>query len=324
MEQKKYKPVPDVECLKYHSTPEKPDIKIFVSHRIDLDSETIDNPLYIPVRCGAVYDKRENISMLGDDTGENISERRTTFNEFTVLYWAWKNVEADYYGLCHYRRYIAFPESTLTPDPYGNVLFDSFDCDSVYVAGLLNQRLMRRTIARSDMIISEPYDVTYRNFANIREHYVEVPTQHAKDLEVAVQVIKDCCPEYLEAAEEYFNGKLFYPCNLFLMKREIFDEYCNWIFPILFELEKRIDITNYDETERRVVGFLGERLLGVFYLYYRKLHPQGNYLVLQRTLFLENKGVGTIRLSLLSHIKKIIPKDTPLYAVLKKVYRIFK
>ena len=53
--EKVWKPVPDVEELKYHGTPEKPDIKIFVSHRIDLDSETIDNPLYIPVRCAEPY-----------------------------------------------------------------------------------------------------------------------------------------------------------------------------------------------------------------------------------------------------------------------------
>ena len=111
MEGKTYKPVPDVECLKYHGTPEKPDIKIFVSHRIDLDSETIDNPLYIPVRCGAVYDERENVTMLGDDTGDNISEKRMTYNELTVQYWAWKNVKADYYGLCHYRRYLSFSKN---------------------------------------------------------------------------------------------------------------------------------------------------------------------------------------------------------------------
>lgn len=77
----------------------KPDIKIFVSHRIDLDAETIDNPLYVNVRCGAVFDKRENVDMLGDDTGDNISEKRDMYNELTVQYWAWKNVEADYYGL---------------------------------------------------------------------------------------------------------------------------------------------------------------------------------------------------------------------------------
>ena len=100
MEKKTFKPVPDVECLKYHGTPEKPDIKIFVSHRIDLDSETIDNPLYIPVRCGAVYDERQNVDMLGDDTGDNISDRKFGLCELTVQYWAWKNIRADYYGFC--------------------------------------------------------------------------------------------------------------------------------------------------------------------------------------------------------------------------------
>ncbi|MCL2520879.1 MAG: DUF4422 domain-containing protein, partial [Spirochaetaceae bacterium] len=85
------------------------DIKIFVSHRIDLDSEVIDNPLFVPVRCGAVYDKRENKpDIIGDDTGDNISEKRLSYNELTVMYWAWKNVKADYYGLCHYRRYFSF------------------------------------------------------------------------------------------------------------------------------------------------------------------------------------------------------------------------
>ena len=88
----------------------KKDIKIFVSHRIDLDSEIIDNPLFIPVRCGAVYDKRENITMLGDNTGDNISEKRNSFCELTVQYWAWKNIKADYYGLCHYRRYFSFAD----------------------------------------------------------------------------------------------------------------------------------------------------------------------------------------------------------------------
>ena len=109
--EKHYKPVPDVEALRYKGTPEKPDIKIFVSHRIDLDSETIDNPLYIPVRCGAVYDERENVTMLGDDTGDNISEKRMSYCELTVLYWAWKNVDADYYGLCQDCRYLVFSDA---------------------------------------------------------------------------------------------------------------------------------------------------------------------------------------------------------------------
>ena len=59
------------------------DIKLFVSHRIDIDSEMIDNPLYIPVRCGAVYDDKDS-DIQGDNTGDNISSRRMSFCEFTV------------------------------------------------------------------------------------------------------------------------------------------------------------------------------------------------------------------------------------------------
>ena len=83
-------------------------IQIYVSHRIDINSELVDNPLYIPMRCGAVFDQENPMGIAGDDTGDNISERRMSFCEFTVQYWAWKNIRADYCGLCHYRRYLSF------------------------------------------------------------------------------------------------------------------------------------------------------------------------------------------------------------------------
>ena len=85
------------------------DIKIFVSHRIDLDADCLDQDIYVPVRCGAVFDNKSS-TIAGDDTGDNISEKRMSFCELTVQYWAWKNVDAEYYGLCHYRRYLAFSD----------------------------------------------------------------------------------------------------------------------------------------------------------------------------------------------------------------------
>lgn len=82
-------------------------INIFVSHRIDVESTLPNNEVFVPVKCGAVY--AENLSgILGDNTGDNISEKRLSFNEFTVQYWVWKNRKADYIGLCHYRRYLNF------------------------------------------------------------------------------------------------------------------------------------------------------------------------------------------------------------------------
>ena len=107
------------------------DIKIFASNRIDLESKQINNSMIIPIRCGAVYDNRENISIAGDDTGDNISSRRNEYCELTVQYWAWKNVDADYYGLCHYRRFLIFPSTPLVSDPYGNVLLEKMDENSI-------------------------------------------------------------------------------------------------------------------------------------------------------------------------------------------------
>ena len=53
-------------------------------------------------------------------------------------------------------------------------------------------------------------------------------------------------------------------CNMFIMRKELLDEYCAWLFDILFEVEKRLDISSYSEYDRRVFGFLGERLLDVW------------------------------------------------------------
>ena len=45
--------------LKMNSTYKRPIIKIFVSHRIDKDCDVINNPFYVNVRCGAIYDQNK-------------------------------------------------------------------------------------------------------------------------------------------------------------------------------------------------------------------------------------------------------------------------
>ena len=303
------------------------DIKIFVSNRIDLNSELISNPLFIPVRCGAVFDSRPETTILGDNSGENISERRKTFNELTVQYWAWKNVDADYYGLCHYRRYMIFSKKELQADPYGNVLFDMLNYDSCMECGLLDPVRMRKIIEENDFIVSVPYDVTYRGFRNLYEHYTEVPMQHRKDMETALEVVRELTPEYTEAAEAYFNGTLFYPCNLFIMRKPIFEEYCQWLFTLLFELEKRIDISEYDEQEQRVFGMLGERLFGVFFTQYIKTHPNCKYRIVQRALFWHTEQNYECQKTKIKSIKRTVKKclgeSSYIYRFLKSIYYLF-
>ena len=139
------------------------DIKIFVSNRIDLESKAIPNDLYIPIRCGAVFDKRDNVTMLGDDTGDNISEKRVSFCELTVLYWFWKNVKADYVGLCHYRRFLSFSSKKLKEVGLKLGSLDDMSDANLAKIGLLDKDHIKETIEQYDFITAPFYHFKKEN-----------------------------------------------------------------------------------------------------------------------------------------------------------------
>lgn len=282
--EKVFKPVPDVEALRYKGTPDKPDIKIFVSHRIDLDSETIDNPLYIPVRCGAVYDEREGVTMLGDDTGENISEKRMSYCELTVQYWAWKNVKADYYGLCHYRRHFIFSDKTYEEDIYGAVNINYLSKESLEKYGLTDIKKAEEIVGKYDIIMSSPANVKHSGLHSLYEQYSKVPDLNIKDLELAIKILKRKYPNFSQSADEYMNGTLLYPCNMCIMRKEIFFKYCDWLFDILAVLEQELDISTYSVEGIRSLAHIAERLLGIYFSHICKTEPGIKAKVLQRTI----------------------------------------
>ncbi len=253
------------------------DIKIFVSNRIDKRSKQIDNPLFVPVRCGAVFDDSDiNKGMLGDDTGDNISDRRMSFCELTVQYWAWKNQKADYYGLCHYRRYMSFKthkeEKSSEERNNGCITLNDLSDENIKEFGL-TEDFMRSEIEKYDAIFVEPIDLSRYKFTNYSamEHS---PDYHImKDMDIAIQIVKEKYPEMSEVVDEYmFNYKYEYLYNCFVMKAELFGRYSAWLFDILFELEKRIDMSTYTMKQYRTPGTITERLLGIFILYLEKSH----------------------------------------------------
>lgn len=278
MEQKEYKPVPDVECLKYHGTPEKPDIKIFVSHRIDLDSETIDNPLYIPVRCGAVYDERENVTMLGDDTGDNISEKRMSFCELTVQYWAWKNVKADYYGLCHYRRYLSFCDREYKgkAELHYQVPEKLITQKTTKKYGLHDNTKMRNAIESVDAIIPTMWDTTtFFGPKGTTKSVYEMWKSHegvliGKDaLDITMEIVKQEYPDVYKSAKKYVNQRYVCGFNTFVMKKELFFPLCEFEFNVLEQLEKELDTSSYGKELTRTFGFIGETLVGIYIQYWK-------------------------------------------------------
>ncbi len=248
----------------------KKNVKIFVSNRIDLDSETINDSPYVNVRCGAVFDHRKEITMLGDNTGDNISNKRMSFCELTVQYWAWKNVDADYYGLCHYRRYLSFDnkEYKASKNEHDNGCISvDYLTDAVKKKFKLDDQSIQEMTDHYDVIACMPIDSPKSNLQAMKDS----PDYHnIEDMYEAIKIIHEKYPYMDSIVHEYMNSKEVRLYNCWIMRKNIFEEYSQWLFSILFELEKRIDMSTYGLQKYRTPGTIGERLFGIFCLYLTK------------------------------------------------------
>lgn len=182
----------------------------------------------IPIQAGAALTD-EKAWPVRDNQGENISKKNRQYCELTALYWIWKNAMSEYTGLCHYRR--------------------RFE---------ISDELMRRL---PDSGIDVVVTVPVLNFPDVRQQY---SADHAeKDWDIMLKAVDAICPDYNEAADSVQKGNYYYAYNMFIARREVLDQYCKWLFPILQFCEDRIGQKN-DLYQNRYPGFLAERLLTIF------------------------------------------------------------
>ncbi|MBR1776651.1 DUF4422 domain-containing protein [bacterium] len=217
-------------------------IKILVGyHKKD---KLYKNDIMVPIHCGRVLateaSKDGKISqedynwllenMIGDDTGENISNLNRSINEMTAIYWAWKNYDKlgnpDYIGLNHYRRFFDIPYSKI------NKILDKYD------------------------FIKTPHGFTRRTFYE-KWNFGE----NSKDfLKSALDICKKINPDEGAKIEQFFHGHIGKGwCNMFVLPKEDFFEYCNFMFSIILNLPN-------DTKYGRLAGMFAERLTS-YYLY---------------------------------------------------------
>ncbi|MFY9152563.1 MAG: DUF4422 domain-containing protein [Prolixibacteraceae bacterium] len=226
------------------------------------------DPLYQPLMAGnATLPERTKIP--GDDTGDNISAKNKYYSELTGIYWVWKNTSQDITGSCHYRRYF-----TAQPEPIAyqakRMLF--------YLAGLYKKRYGLIYTGRIDrflprilnykeigQIFSE-YDAIFpvrRKFRySVKEHYRRY--HDVRDLDLLAGILDEKYPEYLAAFDQVLEGNRLYANNMFVLKKEHYGPFMNWWFDLLFEFENRINKTDYQGYQQRIMGFIAERLLTVW------------------------------------------------------------
>lgn len=242
------------------------------------------------IQTGASLTKKFNTDY-HDDFGHNISEKNESYCELTAQYWVWQNINLDYYGFMHNRRYFSFGEK-LDTDIYGNIHFNHIDSEALGKLGYYDSNRIRKMVEDNDIITLEPVDLSKIPFPNnikeksIYTHYSSAPQHDSNDLDVLVKIIETMYPDYLEDAQKYLSSHFGYFLNMFIMKRELFHEFCQWEFSILETFEKEYFIeANTSNYERRKIGFLAERLFGIYLTHLKRTQSDLRITYLQNCFF---------------------------------------
>ncbi len=216
------------------------DIKILVA--VHKPCTVPEGSVYVPVQAGrALHPAIGHIA--GDDTGPNISAKNPNYCELTALYWGWKNLDAEYLGLAHYRRYLAKPGLGRGR------------------ARLPSKKELQRALQGCDILL--PKKRHYWIETNYSQY---VHAHHQQDLDVTRAILAESWKAYLPAFDEVMRRRSGHRFNMFVMQKELAQRYCTWLFAVLFELERRLDISSYNANDARVFGFVAERLLDVWLL----------------------------------------------------------
>lgn len=194
-----------------------------------------DHGIYLPLQVGA--EGKPSIGLARDDIGENISGKNANWCELTGLYWAWKNLDADAVGLVHYRRHFKG------------------------LKGVATESELQALLLQYGVILPKA-----RNYYIETNYSQYVHAHHAEDLIVTRNVLVEHYPMYVDAFDRVMKSTKGHRFNMMVMRKEVFDSYCKWLFGVLGDVECRLDITGYSAYDARVFGFISERLLDVWLL----------------------------------------------------------
>ena len=213
-------------------------VKIIVaSHK---EYQMPSDEIYLPVFVGSVLKTSFPDGFTPDNKGENISSLNPFFCELTGLYWAWKNLDADYIGLAHYRRHFSLKRKA--------------DFNS-----LLTLKEIKPLLDKIKVFTP-----------NRRKYYIETLYSHyshtfdGAQLDEAEKIIAERYSGYSESFTRAVRHRSGYMFNMMIMKKDLLNAYCEWLFDILFELRNRIDESKMTAFQKRYPGRVSEILFNVW------------------------------------------------------------
>jgi lipopolysaccharide biosynthesis glycosyltransferase len=239
------------------------------------DCSYAKSEIYTPIQVGTAVKGHHYLeNMLHDDVGDNISAKNPEYCEVTAQYWAWKNLDAEYYGFCHYRRYFNFSGREYKEDGYGNIIepFLGKKCKEKY--GWTDARV-EECLKDADLITTSSKDLRSLEAKGRtpREQYRNAPKLHYEDFERMLEVLAEKFPDYAPAARRFADGHVSCFCNMFIMRRDLFIEYSEWLFDVLEEFCRRSQTAHYSTEALRTPGHLAERLFNIWLLHLMETNP---------------------------------------------------
>lgn len=230
----------------------------------------IQDDIYQPIMAGSKFVENSN-QIQGDNTGDNISIKNKNYSELTGLYWVWKNSTADIVGSCHYRRYF-----TAQPEPffyrlkrllyypvglykkrYGLIYTGN---TSFFIPRILNQIEIETLMTQYDAILPQARMLRY----SVEEHYKRY--HNIQDLVLLESILLQKYPDYIDSYHMLLKSRSLYANNMFVLHKHHFNEFMEWWFDILFAFERQTDISRYTGYQERVLGFIAERLLNLWFI----------------------------------------------------------
>ena len=197
------------------------------------------DPDYISTLQVGAGDSPDMDTDFKDNKKDNISLKNGNYSELTGLYWIWKNIlgirgDDDYYGLAHYRR-----------------LLDLSDDDVL-------------RLKDNDIDVVLPYPMPYEpDMEAHRRRYLSEGEWAA-----VLSALHELCPEYEKAFEKILRQEYLYNYNIILARRTVLEQYCAWLFPILFRVEQ-INDPDRGKMPNRYLGYVGESLETLYFMYHR-------------------------------------------------------
>ena len=198
-----------------------------------------EDPLYLPVQVNAAVNPPIE-GFQSDDEGDSISALNYRYCELTALWWAWKNLEADYMGMVQYRRLFCSPSKNK-----GSRIEDS-----------MNLAEAKTLCAEHNLILPKARNYYIQSLEN---HFRGYSFYCNGDFEAFRKAVANTGFDYASSFDRVMARKTGHMCNMFIMRRDYLDDYCSWLFTVMNDLDKTID-----GGRTRILGYFAEHMLDIW------------------------------------------------------------